>query len=263
MTVTVIGARGFVGSAFVSHLASIQGVEVMSVTRDNYADLRGRSSDIVIEASCNSKKYLADERPVEEFELSVVHRQRTLIDFPAGLHVHVSSVDVYSDLSSLEGTHEDTPNDLARVSRYGCHKLLAEQLVRHYARRWLIVRLGGMVGPGLRKNPVYDILHGLPLRIHPDSQYQFMHTAAVARIVWQLIESGQVDEVFNVCGVGLISPREIGRLAGRQMDLSQVGAGDGARVVHANTDKLRRLAILPDTEATVAAFVTRPFGATE
>ena len=45
---------------------------------------------------------------------------------------------------------------------------------RRHAPRWLIVRLAGMVGPGLKKNPVFDVLHGtaavdspgLPVPVH-------------------------------------------------------------------------------------------------
>lgn len=255
MRVTVIGAGGFVGSAFVAHLIGRPGVEVVEVTRMNYSERAGARSDVVIEASCNSRKYLADEQPVLEFEQSVSHRLRTLRDFPASLHVHISSVDVYSDLRTPETTREDSAIDLAGVSHYGLHKLLAEQLVRHYADRWLIIRLGGMVGPGLRKNPVYDILNGQPLRIHPDSQYQFMPTSEVARIVRTLVESGVSNEVFNLCGKGLISPREIARLAGAAMDISFIAPTIEPRVVHINTEKIERITAVPETYQSVASFL--------
>ena len=52
---------------------------------------------MVIEAACNAKKFLADDDPFSEFDLSVTHRLRTLRDFPTALHVHLSSVDVYAD----------------------------------------------------------------------------------------------------------------------------------------------------------------------
>lgn len=255
----MIGAGGFVGSAFASRLAEVHGLEVIEVTRLNYSRMAGTRSDVVIEASCNSRKYLADEQPVGEFELSVGHRLRTLHDFPADLQVHISSVDVYSDLTMPETTREDSPIELAGVSHYGLHKLLAEQLVRHYADRWLIVRLAGMVGPGLRKNPVYDILSGQPLRIHPDSQYQFMTTSDVAGIVWTLVEHRVGGEIFNVCGKGLISPNEIARLAAREMNLSRIDSTVQPRVVHINTEKIERITAMPQTHQSVAEFVGSGF----
>src|SRR5882672_9314708 len=104
MRVTLIGAQGFVGSAFVRVLRSRDDVDLVEVTRQNYASCAGEPSDVVIEAACNSKKFLADQEPTREFEASVAHRLNTLVDFPAELHLHISSVDVYSDLTSPKTT---------------------------------------------------------------------------------------------------------------------------------------------------------------
>lgn len=254
MRVTVIGARGFVGSALVRHLAS-RGMDPVQVTRETYESLAGLESDVVIDAAANSRKFFAESAAFEEFDVSVSHRVRTLRDFPADFQVHVSSVDVYDDLTSPATTREEAPVDTGRGSHYGFHKRLAEQIVEHYERRWLIVRLGGMVGPGLWKNPVYDILNGCPLRIHPDSQYQFMHTDDVARLVWLLVEKGAAQEAFNICGEGLISPREIAAMAGHGMDLSELAAVALPRVVHVSGEKMKRVARLPETRETVATFV--------
>ena len=260
MRVTLIGAQGFVGSAFARLLKSRKGIELTEVTRQNYARLSGARSDIVIDAAGNSLKFLADREPVKEFDGSVAHRLRTLFDFPAEFHLHISSADVYSDLTSPERTREDSAIDLARTSHYGMHKLLAEQLVRHYAKRWLIVRLAGMVGPGLKKNPVFDILNGHPLRISPDSQYQFIHTDDVARIGWSLFEAGGADEIFNVCGEGLISPRAIAELAGREMNLTLLPAHEQPRVVNVALDKIKRRVALTKTVETIKEFVRNRTG---
>src|SRR5689334_8921941 len=99
MRVTLIGAGGFVGSAFARDLGR-RDVELLPVTRSNYDHHAGLSSDVVIDAAGNSKKFLAEDRPFDEFDLSVAHRLRTLRDFPARLHIHISSVDVYDDLTS-------------------------------------------------------------------------------------------------------------------------------------------------------------------
>ena len=136
-------------------------------------------------------------------------------------------------------TREETPIEAGGPSHYGFHKYLAEQLVRHHAREWLVLRLAGMVGPGLRKNPVFDLLHNRPLRIHPDSLYQFMNTDDVAAIGWKLITSGTRGEVFNLCGQGLVSPREVAGMIGREADLSLLSADAKPRIVDINTEKLR------------------------
>jgi nucleoside-diphosphate-sugar epimerase len=243
-----------VGSAFARHLARLP-VELIEVTRQNYQAQAGKASAIVIEAACNSKKFLADTDPVLDLDLSVAHRSRTLRDFPADVHLHISSVDVYDNLSDPDATREESPIDLARTSHYGLHKLMAEQLVRHHAKRWLIIRLAGMVGAGLRKNPVFDILNRRPLRIHPDSQYQFMSTDEVASDVWRLVEGGCQNEVFNLCGRGVISPRDIAKIAVRDLDLTCLDETQKPRIVNINIEKVSRVFEVGSTENAIRAFV--------
>ncbi len=253
-SLAVIGASGFVGSAFVRQ-GQAAGYAVTPITRENYASVAGQSFEVVVDAAANSRKYLAEEHPLEDFRLSVEHRLRTLLDFRADLHLHVSSVDVYEDLASPETTREDRVIDVARTSRYGFHKLLAEEMVRHRAKKWLTVRLAGMVGPGLKKNPVYDILHDLPLRIHPDSRYQFMATDDAARISLALLEAGARNEAFNVCGRGLITPREIAALCHRVPRLEELGRAAFPRVVDTSIAKIEARCELTETLGTVRRFL--------
>jgi nucleoside-diphosphate-sugar epimerase len=241
LTATVIGARGFVGSAFIRQLKQLGNVEVREVTRDTYSTLAGTHSDIVIDAAANSKKFLAERSAMLDFEQSVAHRLRTLHDFPADCHLHISSVDVYNDLTSPMTTGESVAIDFARQSHYGFNKLLAEQLVQHHAKKWLILRLAGMVGEGLRKNPVFDILNGRPLFISPDSRYQFMLTDEVASIAMVLFGRGISGEIFNLCGDGVMSPLQVAEIAGRKIHLSQGIAPLAPRIVDVNVDKIKRL----------------------
>lgn len=253
--VAVVGANGFVGSAFGRLLERAPDVTLVPITRESRAAYRGQSFDVVIDASGNARRFFAEEHPTEEFDASVYQHLRTLHELPAALQVHVSSVDVYADLRSPATTREDTAIDVGAQSHYGFHKLLAEQVARHYAKRWLVVRLAGMVGPGLRKNPVYDVLHGAPLRIHPDSQYQFMHTDAVARVVWDLVSRGIEQTTINVCGDGLVSPRQIAGWAGVTPDLSLLPADAAPRVVDADVEQLRAYGPVPSSARTIRAFV--------
>jgi nucleoside-diphosphate-sugar epimerase len=212
MNVFVLGGEGFVGSAFVR--AAAKRHQAAAITRRNYEQFRGKACDLLINANGNSKKYLADQNPTGEFDASVASVLRSLLDFPAKRYVYLSTIDVYPCVDDPRRNRETAAIDPAKLSRYGLHKYLAEQLVRKYAASWLICRLGGMVGEGLWKNSIYDILHGQPLRVHAESEYQFMNTDDVAKVVFALVRQRHENEVFNVCGADCVSLAKVARLAG-------------------------------------------------
>ena len=56
--ILLLGAQGFVGSAF-GRLFAERGIEHESITRESYPRAVGRTGSILINASANSRKYLA------------------------------------------------------------------------------------------------------------------------------------------------------------------------------------------------------------
>ena len=82
MRIAIIGWQGFVGSAFARLLES-QGVSFTGVDRSNYASHAGIEWDIAILAAANSKKFVAEERPLADLEQSLELTSRILRDFPA------------------------------------------------------------------------------------------------------------------------------------------------------------------------------------
>jgi len=254
MKVAVIGAKGFVGSAFTRLLRGKEGYDLFEITRDNYEKYKGYY-DIVVYAASNSRKYIADENPLEDFEMSVLNRMKAILDYRAGLQIHISSVDVYEELDDPEKTTEEHHIDVSRNSNYGFHKYVEEQFIQHYSKKWLIFRLAGMVGPGLKKNPVYDILNDRPIRIHPESRYQYIDTDSVARIVWEIFERGFVNEIYNVCGDGLISPLEIAKIAGKSINLELVSVDMKPRIVDVCIEKIKRVCEVPMTYDVIKKFV--------
>lgn len=227
----------------------------MAIDRSSYDAAAREGCDVLIHAAGNSAKYIADRDPVADFDQSVSLAVRAASDFKPELFVLVSSVDVYPHLSHPDSTHERTVIDPLEASVYGFHKRLAELAVQRHARRWLIPRLAGMVGPGLRKNPVHDVLHGQPIRIHPDSQYQFMTTDDAAEAVWRLVAAQVHTEIFNICGEGLISPREIAALAGTPLHVHPDADRAEPRIVNVSTAKISAIHAMPSTYQTIAAFI--------
>jgi nucleoside-diphosphate-sugar epimerase len=252
MNIFVLGGKGFVGSAFVRVAAKRH--RATAITRQNYERHRGRQCDLLINANGNSKKFLADQDPAAEFDASVASVLRSLVDFPAKRYVYLSTIDIYPCVDNPRHNRESAVIDTARLSRYGLHKYLAEQLVRKYSSSWLICRLGGMVGAGMWKNSIFDILNDRPLRVSDTSEYQFINTDDVARIVLTLVRRRPENDVFNVCGAGRIGLAEVAVLAGKPAPRCAVEAPRIERY-EVGVSKLRTIVSVPSTLATIRKFL--------
>lgn len=260
-TCLVLGARGFVGSA-VCRQARARGYRLIEVEADDYDRHAGAACDILINANGNSRKYLAERDPKLDFDLSVRSVLRSLHDFKPALYVHLSTMDVYPEKADPALNTESAPIEPERLSRYGFHKHLAEQAVRYYAGRWLIFRMAGFVGPGLWKNSIHDLLKGRPLRVHPDSQYQYLHTADLARLVLDAAESGAEGEIFNAAGDGLVRLREVAAWIPGCRPVCEPADAPLERY-ELNIAKIKARAAVPRTETTVREFVAAVLGGRE
>jgi nucleoside-diphosphate-sugar epimerase len=254
MNVFVIGGRGFIGSAF-ARWCDRHGVTHQVIGRDDLDAYAGQYCDVLINASGNSSKVLARRDPQADFERSFLSVRALVGRFPCDVWVQISSCDVYDNVSDPARNTEDADLTGGCASHYGFHKYLAEQYVRHYANKWLILRLGGCVGPNLRKNSIYDILNSRPVWVRPDSRLQYMHADDVARCTFELLGGGHTASVFNVCGTGTVSIGEciewtgqVVRLAGEPQKLPRV-------VYDINTDRVRTICEIPESRTVVRDFI--------
>jgi nucleoside-diphosphate-sugar epimerase len=116
----------------------------------------------------------------------------------------------------------------------------------------LIFRCGGFVGPGLKKNAIFDILQGGPLWLDPESELQFLHTDDAARLALSLAQAGVRNEILNLCGSGVVRLADVVEWVGRPVTV-QPGS---ARVRYdVSIEKLGRLVEVPVTRETVRSFV--------
>jgi nucleoside-diphosphate-sugar epimerase len=249
----ILGGSGFLGSALCAE-ARKRGWDVIPVNHSGYPQCVGMSCDVLINANGNSKKYLADKDPNLDFDLSVLSVAHSLHDIQTRLYVYLSSIDVYSNKSNPACNHEDSVLSHDKISPYGFNKLVAEQLVRHTAKSWLILRLGGFVGYGLKKNSIYDMLNKQPLRVHPDSCYQYMDAAAMAAIAMQMIDTGPQKGIFNLTGDGIISLKEIARWI-PDNPLSGAPLDQPPEHYEVNISKIKMFAEIPATRKIVERFV--------
>ena len=252
----IIGAAGFIGSA-ITNEASTRGLDVAPVTRGNYDALRGTQADCLINAAGNSRKFVDTRDPVLGFEQTVNTTMRLMHDFSFKFFVHLSSGAVYPHEDDPAQNSEDTTLLPGEMSNYGFHKWLAERLALKYAPRHLILRMGGFVGPGLKKNAVFDLLSGAPLHVHPDSELQFMDTRDLAKALFDLIslpaQPTATNQIFNISARGTVTVRQIAQWAGKKIpDVAKTKLRIRAEL---NVDKITAILNLPRTDETLQAFI--------
>ncbi len=248
MKVGIIGYKGFVGSAFYKVFS--QGNEAVGIDRHNYQASKGGKFGLLINVNGNSSKRLADTEPEKDFEMNVASTLRFLHDFEFAHYLHISSVDVYNDLSSTGSSNEEAKIDSAKLSNYGLSKYIAELVTKKHAKSWMILRLGGMVGKNMAKGPAYDILKLGKLFISPSSKYQFINTFEVASIAKKLVEKGKWGQIYNIVGKGNISLEEFAKMA--KVNLSETGKQE--QVFNISTEKIEKECKISSTPETVKRF---------
>lgn len=253
MRIFVVGGGGFVGSAYIRLFDRLR-IQCASINRANYAEHVGRSCDVLINANGNSRKYLAVRDPKTEFDATVRTVVHTLEDFRAGTYVFLSTGDVYANQERPQITREELAPDPRRMSRYGLHKFIAEFFVKALHPEWLIMRMGGFVGPGLRKNAIFDMLNDKPVWLDLNSELQFISTDRAAEIVWTLVNKGIRNDTVNLAAKGVMRLGDIYQRLGSKSTLDLVAKKVRFEI---STEKLERLygKELPKTADEVGAFL--------
>ena len=185
MKIGLVGPNGFLGQAFFEVLRDVAIVERF-VRGDELSKLK--NCDVIINASGNSSKVLADRDPIRDFEDNV--------SFPLSLSlvsndsnallVHISSGEVRLTLKD-DKKSDDLIASLANQTNYTLSKMIGETLVRKHAKKWLIIRPSGLIGKGMRKGPVFDLLREEPVWVDPRSTFRLMRTITTAQLTYQLI----------------------------------------------------------------------------
>ena len=130
--------------------------------------IRGESFDLLVVSGAPAAKWVADRDPGSD--LAGLERLASHLDkVAADLVILVSTVDVFADSRGADEESNPTP-----TSAYGRNRLWLEERVRGRFPNTLVVRLPGLVGPGLRKNAIFDLRNDNNLAaIDSRSVYQF------------------------------------------------------------------------------------------
>ncbi len=150
MTTALIGHSGFVGGCLQKQTSFD---ELYRST--NIQNICGRGFEIAVCAGAPAQKWIANRDPEADrlkIESLIAHLQTMRCDH----FVLISTVDVFRQPL---GVDEDSAVDEAGLHAYGLNRRRLEHFVAEHFQSHLIVRLPGLVGPGLRKNVIFDFLN--------------------------------------------------------------------------------------------------------
>lgn len=165
MVDALIGFTGFVGG----NLARQHQFDALYHS-SNVEDIAGRSFGTLAVSAMPAAKWIANREP--EADLATLRRLSDAVrSAKASRVVLISTVDVYPN---PVGVNEDSPIDVGVQQPYGRHRLQLERELSEHFPNVLTIRLPGLFGPGLKKNAVFDLLHGNDVhKIHSGGVFQF------------------------------------------------------------------------------------------
>lgn len=162
---TLIGHTGFVGGSLLTQ-ANFDGL----FSRSNIAESKDSFSDLLVCSAAPAQKWWANANPQEDLD-NIHNLVKSLESMRAKKAVLVSTVDVFDIPSGVD--EDSTPNPSDR-NAYGSNRRYLEMEFRRVFQDTLIVRLPGLVGPGLKKNALFDLKNNNQIaKLNADSVFQF------------------------------------------------------------------------------------------
>ncbi len=131
--------------------------------------IRGLSFDRLVIAGLPAAKWLANRRPADDWDTCerLLHALGGVTSARVAL---VSTVDVYPDPAGWDETHRPS----GAGAPYGAHRLAVEDHIRDQFPHAQILRLPALVGPGLKKNAIFDLITGNDVhKINPGGAFQW------------------------------------------------------------------------------------------
>jgi hypothetical protein len=146
----LIGFSGFVGSTLLKE------AKFTSLYRStNINEIDGQSFDTVVCAGASAQKWIANQEPNIDRQkiMNLIAHLKTI---KCQNFILISTIDIFKNAIAV---YENTAVDETDLHPYGLNRYLLEKFVQDNFSKFLIVRLPGLVGPGLRKNIIFDFLN--------------------------------------------------------------------------------------------------------
>ena len=150
MTNALIGYTGYVGATLLK-----QSNFEFKYRSINIEESKGGDFNLVVCSAAPAQKWISNREPEADLQniLSLIESLKTI---KCKTFVLISTVDVFKNPIGID---EDTFVEEEGLHPYGLHRRLLEKFVEQHFSNYLIVRLPGLVGPGLRKNIIFDFLN--------------------------------------------------------------------------------------------------------
>lgn len=155
MNDALIGFSGFVGGTLMKQTSFTH-----LYRSTNIGDIRDRSFDTVVCAGAPAQKWIANRDPLGDLN-KIAELISYLETIKCERFILISTVDVFKCPVDVD---EDTIVDVDGLHAYGKNRRILEEFVERHFPNSLIVRLPGLVGPGLKKNVIFDFLNDNNIR---------------------------------------------------------------------------------------------------
>lgn len=218
MNSALIGHTGFVGSNLLRQTPFDH-----HYNSKNYRDMVGQAYDLVVCCGVSAVKWKANLEPEADWN-AISELQQTLANVKVKNFVLISTVDVYPEPAGV-----DESVDCSGMSNhaYGTHRLRFENFCRSAFSKTTVLRLPGLLGKGLKKNVIFDLIHDNCLDlINPRSIFQYYNLDALWTDI-SLTLNNQIDLV-NLCSEPVSNLELIEAI----FPGKQVGSNKGSRQVY-------------------------------
>jgi dTDP-4-dehydrorhamnose reductase len=184
-TVCLLGRNGFIGSTALNIME-----QRFPIVKEPYP------CDVLVNCAGFSRMYEAAKCPAKMRAVENLVFDR-ICKVPFQRLIHVSSIYI-----------ETCPDH--------AYSIIKKEMEGRILERWpdaAILRVASVLGRGLQKNVIFDLVHGMPLWVTPDSIYNYISSDEVAGILSYLVNN-PIEGIINVGASASILVSDVVKLVG-------------------------------------------------